>query len=91
MFPGTRISRTKNTELEIVTTQNGGRLAVSIDGALTGRGGDYVIIDDPLKAMDARSDSKRERVKSLLASSVLTRLDNQQTGAILLVMATPAS
>ena len=86
MFPGTRISRTKNTELEIVTTQNGGRLAVSIDGALTGRGGDYVIIDDPLKAMDARSDSKRERVNSLFASSVLTRLDNQQTGAILLVM-----
>jgi hypothetical protein len=86
MFPGTRISRTKNTEFEVVTTQNGGRLAVSIDGALTGRGGDFVIVDDPLKAIDARSDGKRERVNYLFTSSVLTRLDNKQTGAIVLVM-----
>jgi predicted phage terminase large subunit-like protein len=86
VFPGTRISRTENTEFEVVTTQNGGRLAVSIDGALTGRGGDFVIVDDPLKAIDARSDGKRERVNYLFTSSVLTRLDNKQTGAIVLVM-----
>ena len=36
----TRISRTKNTESEVVTTENGFRLATSIDGTLTGRGGD---------------------------------------------------
>jgi predicted phage terminase large subunit-like protein len=86
MFPGTRIARTKNTEFEVVTTQNGCRLAVSIDGALTGRGGDFIIVDDPMKAIDARSDSKRERVNYLFTSSVLTRLDNKQTGAIVLVM-----
>jgi predicted phage terminase large subunit-like protein len=61
-------------------------VAASIDGALTGRGGDFIIIDDPLKAMDAHSDSKRERVDYLFTSSVLTRLDNKQTGAIVLVM-----
>jgi predicted phage terminase large subunit-like protein len=86
MFPGTRISRIKNTEFEVVTTRNGFRLAASIDGALTGRGGDIVIVDDPLKAMDAHSDSKRERVNNLFNSSLLTRLDNKQTGAIVLVM-----
>jgi predicted phage terminase large subunit-like protein len=86
MFPGTRISRTKNTESEFVTTANGSRLAVSIDGALTGRGGDYIIVDDPLKAADARSDSKRERVNYLFANSVVTRLDNKRTGGIVFLM-----
>src|ERR1019366_7410622 len=30
LFPGTQISRTKNTELEVVTTRGGFRLATSI-------------------------------------------------------------
>jgi hypothetical protein len=44
-FKGVRIS--SSTESEIVTTQHGFRLATSVGGTLTGRGGDYVIIDDP--------------------------------------------
>src|SRR6202051_339740 len=60
----TRISRTKNTESAVVTTENGFRLATSIDGTLTGRGGDIVIIDDPLKPSDALSDSRREYVNN---------------------------
>ena len=62
LFPAMRISSLKNTELEVATTQNGFRLATSIDGTLTGRGGDILILDDPLKPIDALSDSKRERV-----------------------------
>jgi len=30
-------------------------LAVSVDGTLTGRGGDLIIIDDPIKPDDALS------------------------------------
>jgi hypothetical protein len=58
LFPGTRISSAKNTETEVATTRHGFRLATSIDGTLTGRGGDIVIFDDPLKPIDALSDSK---------------------------------
>src|SRR6266566_7394135 len=50
LFPATRISRMKNTEFETVTTRSGFRLATSIDGTLTGRGGDVMIVDDPLKS-----------------------------------------
>jgi hypothetical protein len=57
VFPGMRISPTKNTETEVATTRNGYRLATSIDGTLTGRGGDIIVIDDPLKPIDAHSDS----------------------------------
>ena len=85
-FPMIRISRSKNTELECLTTRNGYRLATSIDGTLTGRGGDIVIIDDPLKPIDALSDSKREKVNDWFPNTLLTRLDDKQNGAIIVVM-----
>jgi hypothetical protein len=64
LFPKTKFSRLKNTETEFATTQMGYRLATSIEGTLTGRGGDIIILDDPLKPIDALSDSKRERVNN---------------------------
>ena len=45
LFPAMRISSLKNTEFEVVTTQHGLRLATSIDGTLTGRGGDILILE----------------------------------------------
>jgi len=86
LFSGTRISPHKNTETEVQTTDNGFFLATSIDGALTGRGGDIVFVDDPLKPMDALSDVKRERVNIWFNSTLLSRLDNKQTGRIVLLM-----
>jgi predicted phage terminase large subunit-like protein len=85
VFPRTRISRIKNTEHELVTTLNGFRLTTSVDGTLTGRGGDIVIIDDPLKPVDALSDSKRERTNDWFNNTLLSRLDDKQVGAIVLL------
>jgi hypothetical protein len=85
-FPAMLISRHKNTELEVVTTQHGYRLATSIDGTLTGRGCDIMIIDDPLKAIDALSDSRRSAVNAAFVNTFLSRLDNKQSGAIVVVM-----
>lgn len=86
LFPETRVSRIKNTEFEVVTTRNGFRLGTSIDGSVTGRGGDFIIIDDPLKPMDAAMDSRRERVNDLYNSTLHTRLDSKKSGAIIVVM-----
>jgi predicted phage terminase large subunit-like protein len=86
LFPGTRISRSKNTELELVTTRNGFRLATSVDGTLTGRGGDVLIIDDPLKASDALSDSRREYVNNWFINTLMSRLDDPVNGAIVVAM-----
>jgi predicted phage terminase large subunit-like protein len=86
MFPQMRVSRTKNTELEIVTTRGGFRLATSIEGTLTGRGGDFFIIDDPLKSDDVLSDSKREAVNRWFPETLLGRLDHKTESAIIVVM-----
>src|SRR4029077_2518106 len=62
LFPNTRISPKKDTELEFATTRGGNRLATSVGGTLTGRGGGLIIIDDPMKPQDAMSESAREGV-----------------------------
>ena len=86
IFPGLQISRMKNTESEIATTRGGFRLATSIDGSLTGRGGHIMIIDDPLKPSDASSDTKREHVNTWFKNTLYSRLDDKQKGAIIIVM-----
>jgi predicted phage terminase large subunit-like protein len=86
IFPGMRISAMKNTQTEVVTTSNGFRLAISIDGALTGRGGDIVVIDDPIAALAALSQKSREHVVNWYSNTLLSRLDDKQDGAIVLIM-----
>ena len=86
LFPGTKLSRHKNTEAEFQTTRMGLRIATSIEGTLTGRGGDIIIIDDPMKPIDALSDTKRERVHNAFVNTIVSRLDHKQTGAIIIVM-----
>lgn len=86
MFPNTRISPAKNTESEVATTAGGYRLSTSTEGTLTGRGGDLIIIDDPLKPGDALSDSRRGRNNEWFRNTLQSRLDDKVHGAIVLVM-----
>lgn len=86
LFPNMEISRSKNTEYEVVTTQGGFRLADSIDGSVTGRGCDILIIDDPLKASDAFSNSKRKHVNEAFRAALFSRLDDKKNGAVIIVM-----
>jgi predicted phage terminase large subunit-like protein len=86
LFPAMRIDPKKNTQTEVRTTKGGYRLATTVDGALTGRGGSIIIVDDPLKASDATSEASRLRVKTWYDQTLLTRLDNKKEDAIILVM-----
>jgi predicted phage terminase large subunit-like protein len=85
LFPGTRIGR-KDAETEIELTARGFRLATSVGGTLTGRGGDLIIIDDPLKPDDAYSETKRNAANEWYKNTLLSRLDDKRTGAIVIVM-----
>jgi predicted phage terminase large subunit-like protein len=86
LFPRTRIGPFKNTETEIEFTEGGFRLAVSVHGTLTGRGGDLIIIDDPIKPEDALSLTIRTGTNQWFFNTLLSRQDNKLTGAILVVM-----
>jgi predicted phage terminase large subunit-like protein len=85
-FPTARIGPFKNTETEIELTARGFRLATSVGGTLTGRGGDIIVIDDPLKPDDALSETKRSAANQWFTNTLLSRLDDKRTGAIVVVM-----
>ena len=83
-FPDMRIAR--SLEDEVVTTARGFRKATSVHGTLTGLGGDIFIIDDPLKPVDAQSDTQRNGLNQWVSNTLMSRLDNKQTGIIIVVM-----
>jgi hypothetical protein len=85
-FPSTRIGPFKNSETEIELTARGFRLATSVGGTLTGRGGEIIVIDDPLKPDDALSEPKRSAANQWFMNTLLSRLDDKRTGAIVVVM-----
>lgn len=81
----TRIGN-KDTEDFFETTAGGSRYGTSVGGVLTGMGADIIIIDDPIKAEDALSKTKREKVNDWYANTLVTRLNNKKTGTIILIM-----
>lgn len=68
------------------TSQGGGRMATSVGGVLTGRGADFIILDDPIKPDDAVSDSQRKSTNEWYDNSLLSRLNDKATGCIIIVM-----
>ena len=85
LFP-TRLSPQKRSVSEFATTLNGFRMATSVGGVLTGRGADFIIIDDPLKPEEAISEVQRQGVNNWYDHSLCTRLNNKRTGCIIIVM-----
>ena len=86
VFPTARIGPYKNSETEIELTARGFRLATSVGGTLTGRGGDIIVIDDPLKPDDDPSEIRRTVANQWFTNTLLSRLDDKRTGAIVIVM-----
>src|SRR5579884_3033717 len=85
LFP-TRLSSLKQSFQEFMTTKNGFRLATSIGGVLTGRGADFIIIDDPLKPEEALSETQRRAVNEWYDHTLYSRLNDKRTGCIIIIM-----
>jgi predicted phage terminase large subunit-like protein len=83
-FPAMRLER--DTDREITTTTRGKRIATSLEGTLTGLGGNLIIIDDPLKLGDAMSEAVRARVIEWYRSTLLSRGDDKAATRIVVVM-----
>lgn len=86
LFPATRLSRSKSAGLDYETTRRGGRLSTSVGGALTGRGGSIIVVDDPQKPLDAMSRIKRANTIEWFRNTISSRLDDKRVGAIIIVM-----
>jgi predicted phage terminase large subunit-like protein len=85
-FPGTTISPDQNAELNYVTTRQGFRYSTSVGGTLTGRGGNLIIVDDPINPEGAMSELRRSAVNNWFDSTLYSRLDSKRDDVIILIM-----
>lgn len=81
---GVRISDESNRADEWETTEGGGLTARGIDGDITGRGFDVILVDDPVKGRKAAESSVlREALYEWFTNDVVTRLT--PTGSVVVV------
>lgn len=85
-FPAFRLSGSRPRDLELTTSLRGSVFAAGMVGAVLGRGADLIVIDDPIKAVDALSQAERRRVNEAFDNTLLTRLNDKRHGAIVIVM-----
>jgi predicted phage terminase large subunit-like protein len=85
LFPTRPLIRNQALQ-EFETRQHGFRLATSVEGVLTGRGADFIIIDDPIKPDDALSVLRRESVNHWFDNTLFSRLNDKNTGCIIVIM-----
>lgn len=76
----------QNRKTYFQNNESGYRMATSVGGSGTGFGGSVIIVDDPHNVKEAPSKLKREEVLRWWTQVMSTRLNNPQTGVIVIIM-----
>lgn len=66
--------------------QRGYRIAFGVDGGATGHGATIGLVDDPHNPKQALSDAERDHAIRFMERTLPSRLNNQKTGAIIVIM-----
>lgn len=82
--PQVTLASDQNVKIRFDTTLKGWRIATSVDGRGTGEHPNRIILDDLLKASDAKSDAELDNVTSWLQDTLPSRV--RLDPAIILVM-----
>jgi predicted phage terminase large subunit-like protein len=80
------LSVDENTKTRFSNDKRGAMQSASTDSGITGLGGDIIVIDDPHNVADIVSDAERTADNNYIRESLLTRLNNRNTGRVVLVM-----
>lgn len=80
------LSEDQNQKKVFQNTLGGERQAVGVGSGLTGLGGDYLFIDDPLNALDAFSEVARESANLWHDMTFSTRYNNADAHAKVIIM-----
>lgn len=71
---------------DLLLPHGGRRIAATVGGTLIGRGADLIVIDDPIAPAQVHDAARRNAVKKWFDSEVIQRLNDQATGAVIVVM-----
>jgi predicted phage terminase large subunit-like protein len=83
---GDRVILEKITEPMFQNSVGGFRYSTSVNGGVLGEGGDIIIIDDPHNALELESEKSRDDAVTWWQEVISTRLNDQRTGAFIIVM-----
>lgn len=73
------------TASKIITGQLGHRIATSVGGATTGEGGDILVMDDLLNALEAFSETERNKANTWMDQALSTRANDPRRSARVMV------
>jgi phage terminase large subunit-like protein len=80
------LTKDQDAKMKFENNFSGYRQAVSVGAAgTTGEGGDILVIDDPHPIEQKRSDIKRETVLDWFLNTWMSRLNDEKTGAMIVV------
>jgi len=81
-----RLSGDRNQVSQFMNDKRGQMIATSIGATTLGRGGDVLILDDPVSADQALSDAERNNANDWIDNTFRSRLNDPAKGAIVLIM-----
>ena len=64
----------------------GVRRATSVGGTVTGQGGDFLIVDDPVSPQNAASEIERENANEWYRTTFYSRLNQADIGVRIIIM-----
>lgn len=81
-----RLTGDQNQKTRFENDKTGYRLATGVGGGSTGEGGDFIVVDDPLKAQDAHSVAIRETANDWWDNTMSTRGNNPDRVVRIVIM-----
>lgn len=81
-----KLSSDQNVKTEFVNEARGHMVATSMLGTAIGKGGTYIIIDDPHDPKIAESELRRNATIEAFDRTFTTRLDDKKNGKIIIIM-----
>jgi predicted phage terminase large subunit-like protein len=80
-----KLSGDQNLKTEFQNNKRGVMVATSVGGTAAGKGGSRIVIDDPMNPQEAASEASLAEALNHV-KLLPTRLDDQKTGAMIMVM-----
>jgi predicted phage terminase large subunit-like protein len=80
-----RLASDQNEKTEFANTSGGRMIATSVGGTITGKGGDFLIIDDLQSPEMSESEAERTKVLRFFDETLSSRLDDKRRGRIVVI------
>jgi predicted phage terminase large subunit-like protein len=78
--------RDQNAKTEFLNDSQGVMYAGSVGGSITGRGGDFLILDDPHNTKELQTETQLENAIRFYQTTLVTRLNDPERSAIVIIM-----